>query len=247
MKIVFFGSPYFINPLISVLQQNFELVKVINSKSTEDEIASLKDLDIDLIVVAAYGKIIPQEILDLPKHGSINVHPSLLPKYRGACPIQNALLNGETLTGISIIKMDEKMDHGPIIYREEYKIEKEDTLESLSQKMFQRASVVLPEVINDFIFGKITPSSQKDSEATFTFKTSETKSIAFVDLENLPTQSEINNKIRAFYPEPGAWTTWKGKFIKLLPDQIIQMEGKKAVPLKDFLNGYPDFPIKNLL
>lgn len=246
LKIVFFGSPDFIKPIIESLRSNFNLIKVINSQTPESEIKSLKELNPDLFVVAAYGKIITLDILSIPKFGSLNIHPSLLPKYRGACPIQSAILNGDKITGISIIKMDQQVDHGSIIYQTEYVISSDDTLESLSKKLFLKAAQTLPRIIVEFTRGKIVPIPQDDDKAIYTWKTAETKECAKIDLTNLPPSVILNQKIRAFYPEPGAWTTWRGKHIKLLPKGLIQMEGKQAVELKDFLNGYPDFPIKQL-
>ncbi len=244
MNIIFFGTPVFVLPIIESLRQNFNLVKVVSSKTPDIEIKNLAVIKPDLFVVAAYGKIIPQLILDIPKFGSLNIHPSLLPKYRGASPIQAAILNGDHKTGISIIKIDKQMDHGPIIYQDEYTISSEDTLESLSQELFLHAAEILPKVIRDFISGQIIPKPQPDAQASYTWKTLDTKKMAYVDLENLPTPAELDLKIRAFYPEPGAWTIWRSKHIKFLPDGKVQMAGKKAVLLKDFLNGYPEFPIR---
>lgn len=223
----------------------------------------LSFLDADLFVVAAYGKILPQKLLEIPTFGALNIHPSLLPKYRGASPIQQAILNGDEISGISIIKMDEEMDHGPIVYQEEFKLSDEDTFDSLSKKMFARAAEVLPSVIQDYISGKIKPRVQIHARATFC--TPIKKQDGYFEINNPPSSEKLDRMIRAYYPWPTVWTRWKGKIVKFLPAVIpddlrsgiqkvdsrvrgndrkylIQMEGKKAVPFKDFLNGYPNFP-----
>jgi methionyl-tRNA formyltransferase len=249
LKVVFFGSPYYINPVLESLKENFDVISVINSKSSDEEINNLKTLEADLFVVAAYGKIISQELLDIPQYGSINIHPSELPKYRGACPIQAVILNGDETTSVSYILMDNKMDHGPIIAQSSpISINKDDTFESLAISIFKDVVAPnLPQIINEYINKQITPIPQDESQVTFTWKTSEGKDKAYIDLTNLSDLKSLDQKIRAFYPEPGAWTTWKDKHIKFLPKGYVQMEGKKAVMLKDFLNGYPDFPVKELI
>src|SRR5579864_8312029 len=144
MKVVFFGTPIFVVPILKELAEYFEVVTVVTTPDQKlgrkqlltpspvkiyaqkhnipiitpqqfnnETIEQLRNFKPDLFVVAAYGKLIPNDLLELPTYGAINIHPSLLPKYRGPTPIQTALLNGETTTGISFIKMDEEMDHGP--------------------------------------------------------------------------------------------------------------------------------------
>lgn len=230
MKIAFLGTPDFIKPIKEALAKHFTLVD------------SLKEAD--LAVVAAYGKILIPEELKYPKYGSINVHPSLLPKYRGPSPIQAAILNGERVSGISIIQMDEEMDHGPIIYQEKIELSDRDNFDILSKKMFLRASEVLPKVIEDFIAGKIKPKSQNHAMATFCNLL--TRESGYFNINNPPSPKQLDRMIRAYYPWPGAWTRWNGKIVKFLPEGLIQMEGKKAIALQDFLNGYPDFPLKKL-
>ena len=239
MKILFLGTPDFVRPVKEVLQNHFTLTENADQA--------------DLIVVAAYGQILSQEVLDKPKFGSINIHPSLLPKYRGASPIQSALLEGDTISGITIIKMDKEVDHGPIIYQEEFNFREEDNFDTLSKKMFLRASEVLPQVIEDFVNGKIKPRKQDHSKATFCTKL--TKDSGYFDINNSPTTEVLQKMIKAYYPWPGVWTKWNGKIVKFLParnathsvadgpNNLIQMEGKKPVSAQDFKNGYPDFPL----
>ena len=142
MKIAFLGTPDFVQPIRAMLAKHFTLVDSLNKA--------------DLAVIAAYGKILSPKELNTPKYGCINIHPSLLPKYRGPSPIQEAILNSDKVSGITIIKMDEEIDHGPIIYQEELELSDRDNFDTLSKKMFLRASEVLPQTINDFIKGKIT-------------------------------------------------------------------------------------------
>jgi len=227
MTIIFLGTPVFVQPIRKSLAKHFTLVD------------SLKEAD--LAVVASYGQILTKKELKLPKIGCINVHPSLLPKYRGPSPIQTAILNGDKISGITIIKMDEQVDHGPIIYRERLELYDRDNFSTLSKKMFLKAAKILPQIIDDFISGKITPIPQDHSQATYTKHF--VKKAGYFEINHLPKPQELDRKIRAYHPWPGVWTKWNGKIVKFLPGDILQMEGKKAIPLKDFLNGYPDFPL----
>jgi methionyl-tRNA formyltransferase len=246
MKIVFFGTPDFVKPVISVLKSNFELVQVINKPEelNRETIEELKTLSPDLFVVGAYGQILPKEVLDIPKLGVINIHPSLLPKYRGASPIQTAILNGDEKTGVSFIKMDEKMDHGPIIYQFEENVLETDTFKSLAERLFAKSAEELEEVINRFSSdSKLT--NQDETQATYTKLI--TRQDGYIDLSKLEIRNlklEIARRIRAYFPWPGVWTKYKLSekelVIKLLPNSQIQVEGKKPMSYKDFMNGYPN-------
>ena len=203
----------------------------------------------DLAVVASYGKILTSKELNMPKYGCINVHPSLLPKYRGPSPIQSAILNGDTISGISIIKIDEKVDHGPIIYQKGLELSDKDNFDTLSKKMFLRASEILPKVITNFIQGKIKPVPQRHQRATYCSQL--TRESGYFDINNSPLPEQLDRIVRAYYPWPGTWCKWKMdngqlKIVKFYPECKIQMEGKKVIPLPDFLNGYPNFPLKSI-
>ncbi len=230
MKIAFLGTPSFVQPIKEQLAKHFTLVDSLDQA--------------DLGVVAAYGKILSKIELEAPKFGCINVHPSLLPKYRGASPIQTAILSGDRATGVTIIKMDESVDHGPILYQSTLELSDKDSFDILSKKMFQLAAEILPKIIKDFTEGKITPIPQIHEDATFCGHL--TKEHGYFDINNPPSAEVLDRKIRALYPWPGVFTRWKNKIVKLLPENMIQMEGKKAISFKDFLNGYPDFPLKDL-
>lgn len=260
MKIIFFGSDDFVIPVLQALEENFEVSVVITApdspiskyfkgliltpdKLNEEFVTHHSSLlSSDLIIVSSYGKIIPQAILDIPKFGAINVHPSLLPKYRGASPVPATILAGDKETGVTIIQMDEKMDHGPIIYTSKISLTGQENLQELINKLFQLGAEVLVKVIPDFVSGKIKPQKQDHTKATFCKLMS--KEDGYFDI-NLPPDSEkLDRMTRAYYPWPGVWTTWNGHIVKFFPNQMIQMEGKKVMSMKDFLNGYPNFPLK---
>lgn len=204
-----------------------------------DKLASFKP---DLFIVAAYGKIIPQKILDIPRKGSLNIHPSLLPKYRGPSPIQATLLAGDKETGVTLIEMDEKMDHGPILSQEIVQLFPTDTLDSLHSSLFQKAALMLPDVIGEYASGKRQGTEQPHESATYCKLV--TKEDAFIDPTNLPEKEQIDRMTRAYYPWPIAWTSMtfpdgKEYRVKLYPEKKIQVEGKSVVSMKEFLNGYP--------
>ncbi|HVZ58330.1 MAG TPA: methionyl-tRNA formyltransferase [Patescibacteria group bacterium] len=206
-------------------------------------IQQLQTFNPDLFVTAAYGKIIPPEILILPKFGSLNIHPSLLPKYRGTSPIQSALLDGGKTTGVTIMQMDTKMDHGPLLAQWKYTIPPHATFAQLHQILFQQATNKLPQTITAFLKGEIKPEPQNDKEATYCHKIK--KEDGYFDSSNPPTPETLDRMIRAYYPWPTAWTrvklkTGEEKILKLLPEAKVQLEGGKMMTIKDALNGYPE-------
>jgi len=241
MKIIFFGSSDFVYPILKKLQEKFEVVKIISSPEqlNKKAIKQIKPLNPDLFVVASFGKILSGELLKIPKLGSINIHPSLLPKYRGPSPIQTAILNGEIKTGVSFIKMDEKVDHGPIIKQFEEPILPGDTFATLSKRLFEKAAENLESVINRFTKGQ-TDKPQDDSKTTFTKILK--RADGYIDVEKPPNKQKLERMIRAFTPWPGAWTryclnpqTSQKNLIKLLPNQKIQVEGRRQMSYKDFI------------
>ncbi len=215
------------------------------AKLTQEFIDQNRDLLLaDLFIVASYGKIIPQALLDIPNKGAINVHGSLLPKLRGASPIQQAILNGDKETGATIMLMDEQMDHGDILATASLDISDNDTSETMSIKIGQLGARLLIETVQSYLKGSIKPIPQDHSQATFCKLIQ--KEDGYFDISNPPTFEVLDRMIRAYYPWPNAWTKWNGNVVKFYPDGLIQMEGKKAVSLKDFINGHSDFPIKTL-
>lgn len=182
----------------------------------EEEIERIKNINPDLIIVAAYGKILPENILQIPKYKSLNVHASLLPKYRGASPIQNALLHGEEKTGVTIMLMDEGVDTGDIISQKEINIEPDDTAENLTRKLAASGAELLIKTLPDYISGKIEPEKQDDSLATLCRLVK--REDGLIDWND--TAKNIYNKFRAFQPWPGIYAFWENngspKRIKLV-------------------------------
>lgn len=230
-----------------------------------------QNLEVDFFVVIAFGMILPKEILEIPKHGSINVHASLLPKYRGASPIQESLLNGDQETGLSIIEIDEKLDHGPIYLTERIKIDDEDTYESLAAKIAYVGAQNLPHALEDICNGlqQATPQDENHEKPSYCRKISkEDGTINF----QLPAE-RIKNMLRAYTPWPGIFTTFQNKKLKikaatiekinskmtpgtffienrvlkiqtqqwLLIPERLQFEGKNEVSAKEFINGNMKF------
>lgn len=193
--------------------------------------------EVDLGLVMGYPHIISKAILDIPRLGTIGVHPSLLPLYRGASPMQSALLDGATETGVSIYQMDDKMDHGPIFAQEKIAIDSNETNTSLESKVIDLAGAMLTHTLPLIASGKITPVEQNHTQATFTRKFSTED--AQVNMAS-DARETIYNKIRALNPEPGCWTMnlpgYEGKRVKLLEAQRdkegliiskIHVDGKK--------------------
>ena len=234
----------------------------------KDAIEQLKALGTpDVYIVAAFGQILPQTVLDIPKHGSINVHASLLPRWRGAAPIQAAIREGDSETGVTIMLMDAGLDTGPMLSKRAIPIEPYETGQSLHDKLANVGADLLSETLPDYLAGKITPEPQNDDLATL-FPQIE-KQDGEINWEN--SANSIERLMRAFTPWPGTYTTWGGKRLKILegravagggtPGQVIekgdviaigtgeglfvpsmlQLAGSKAVAIGDFVNGHSDF------
>jgi len=173
----------------------------------------------DVIVVAAFGQILPRPVLAIPRFGCINVHPSLLPRFRGASPVASAILAGDEFTGVSIILMDEGLDTGPILARAQIPISPQDTTGSLTTKLSLLGARLLQEVLSYWLRGQLTPRPQSEAEATYC--TEITKEEGEIDW-HLPA-IDIWRRVRAFHPWPGCYTTWRGKRLKII----------EAVPLTE--------------
>ena len=229
--------------------------------------------EVDFVIVVAYGNLIDDFIINFPRFLTINVHASLLPKWRGAAPIQRSILNEDKETGICIMKVEEKLDAGPIIKLEKIKINFDDNAGSIYEKMISIGRRLLVNTIKDIMNRKFKMIFQKEHLSTYAKKIKKSESrIKWAD-----TAEKINLKVRAFNPFPGAWTKIRGdnKRIKILESEVIkkilpkknlvvgnvsdgleikcgkgflkilklQVEGKKILSSKEFLNGYK---IKNL-
>ncbi len=184
------------------LENNLENLLLQPSKIDEQTINTLKNKNIDLFVIVAYGKILPSPLLKISKYGSVNIHPSLLPKYRGPSPLQTQILNNEKNIGYTIMLIDEEMDHGPILYQEKADIDiSQHTFQSLGDLLFRQAAEKLPEITVKYIKGDIKPYEQDHSRATFT------KIIKKEDGLIKPEYDAfyIERMIRAYTPWPSAY------------------------------------------
>jgi len=220
----------------------------------------------DLIVTVAYGHLLNRGVLSLPSFGCINLHASLLPKYRGAAPIAWAILSGDTVTGVTVMLMDEGMDTGPILRRRETPILPDDTTESLTEKLAQIGAEILPDTIRDFARGALFPLPQDHRQATLAPPLK--KSDGQIDWRK--PAIEIERKIRAMIPWPGAFTRIEKRILKIYRAAItekipslapgdgniddetwvvntgrdaltlleIQLEGKKRMHIREFLKGF---------
>jgi methionyl-tRNA formyltransferase len=279
MKIIFFGTPDFVVPVAEELYKKFRtnrekgVIAVVTQPpkpfgrkkllqySPIDKWAFDRKIEIhhnydgfsqaDLGVVAAYGRIIPKSVISQFPLGILNIHPSLLPKYRGASPIQSAIAAGETTTGVSVIKMDELMDHGPIVSSFKDEIMPDDTNETLRKRLFERAAEFLIDLIPHYLDAKISLKEQNHDEATFT-KIVKKEDGYIKDPFDDPKKTEALS--RAFKPWPGIYSkvkvrdkTRRLKILaihledeKLVIDQV-QLEGKNPVSWEEFKKGYPNF------
>lgn len=253
---------------------SFDLtVHKFESLKTPETHVLLSELHADVFVVASYGKIIPQAILDIPRFGVINIHPSLLPIYRGPTPIQTALRNGDTTTGVSIIKMDSEVDHGPLLAQTKAAIEADETFRGLSLRLFALSIPLLNQSLSDLETDASSPTEQDHAKATFT------KSISKEDgqVDWGEPADKIYNQFRAYDPWPGIWTKWDGQFLKILdcrpsetaseappgtvigPDSVVcgdsttltlisvQIEGKQPTDIQSFIRGHKAFIGSQLL
>jgi methionyl-tRNA formyltransferase len=210
------------SPPVKILAKRHK-IPIEQPEKIENCKLKIENLKPDLIIVAAFGQIIPKEILDIPKFGCLGVHPALLPKYRGPTPVQFAILKGDDKTGVTIFLMDEKMDHGPILAQKKIKIEPNETTPMLKTKLAKLGADLLIESIPKWVDGKINPKPQDHKKATYTKLLA--KKDGFIDWKKLglttekevrpPGRSDLTRKriaketermVRAFTPWPGTWT-----------------------------------------
>lgn len=203
------------------LSQGLDVVQIEKFKvaGTVEKLAALAP---DLIVVAAFGLLLPREVLNLPKHGCLNVHPSLLPRHRGASPIAAAILQGDEITGVTIMLLDAGMDTGPILNQRELPITDEDTTGSLGVKLAQVGAQLLIETLPLWIEGRIKPRPQDESAASYS------KMIKKEDgeIDWRLSAKELWWKVRAFDPWPGCYARWRDKRLKLV--KVLPLYGEKS-------------------
>ncbi len=300
MRIVFMGTPDFaVNALEALIKAEYDICLVVTQpdrvkgrgrKSVPSPVKEcalkhglklyqpeklraygaidpIREVSADLIVVAAFGQILPKEVLDLPGFGSINIHASLLPKYRGAAPIQRAILDGEEKTGVTIMQMDEGLDTGDILLQREVSIDKKETGGSLFEKLSTAGSELLIEALPLIEKGSIIPKKQDDALSTYAKPLK--KDMGKIDFEK--SAVELERLIRALNPWPSAFTSFRGKTLKIWeaetsdnvagaaePGSVIaisedclrvasgegsldirelQLEGKRRMSFKDFQLG----------
>jgi methionyl-tRNA formyltransferase len=241
----------------------------IHSFKEAGAVESLVDIAPDVIAVAAYGLILPPEVLAVPPFGCVNIHPSLLPRHRGPTPIPAAILAGDDRTGISIMLMDQGVDSGPVLAQRKIEIAPQDTTGTLTEKLSRAGADLLMQTLPRWLSRSITPQPQREEDATYTQLISKTD--GEIDWR-LPAY-QIWRQARAYNPWPGCYTTWKGKRLRIndalpmpgdrgepgrvLPLEkgemavqtgegilmllTVQLEGKKQMCADEFLRGQRDF------
>ena len=200
-------------------------------KNNKEEYNYIKELDADLAIVVAYGKIIPKEYLNLVKKGFINIHASLLPKWRGAAPIQRSIMNLERETGISIMKIGEKLDTGPICNSYKIKIMDNDNTETISEKLSALAAKKILDNIDEILEDKINFEEQKHDDASYAPKIEKTEG----QIKWNETAENIIAKINGLYPNPGAFFIYKGERYKILSANLASGSGEIGEVLDDYL------------
>lgn len=247
-KIVFMGTPEFSVPILHALHEEMGVCAVVTNadkaqgrkkevvyspikqyalerqiplfqpQKMKELLLHIENLHPDVIVVAAYGHIISQHILDIPSFGCINVHASLLPHLRGAVPIPMSILQGDTHTGITIMKMDADMDTGDILSQYPVEIEDRETTETLTRKLSHLGADVIGKALKDYLEGKIVPQKQDETLATYCYVSDMDKEKGLLNGEHHCI--ELDRQIRAFYPQPIAYTVYKGKQMNILQVRI---------------------------
>ena len=193
-------------------------------KENNEEYNFLKLLNPDLIIVVAYGQLIPKNYLSLSKHGFINIHASLLPKWRGAAPIQRSIMNLDKETGVSIMKIVEKLDAGPVMMQEKINITSEMNAEDLSNKLSDLSSKLILECIDEIEGGKAKFMDQDQQKATYAKKIN--KEEGKINWDN--SAENILAQINSLLPNPGAWFSFMGERYKILKASISEAEGEKG-------------------
>jgi len=217
------GRPLVSPPLKrAALTWKLSVMQPVSLKRPE-VVTQLAGFHADVIVVAAFGQILPQAVLDIPSYGCINIHPSLLPRFRGVSPVTAAILAGDEFTGVSIMLMDKGLDTGPILARAQIPISVQETTGSLTAKLSLIAAQLLLEVLPCCSRGELTPQAQNEAEATYSGSIS--KEEGKIDWR-LPA-IDIWRRVRAFYPWPGCYTRWRGKQFKII--EAVPLPGERTL------------------
>lgn len=252
---------------LAALKLNLPITQPDKIKNSRDFRAQLEGIRAEAIIVVGYGRIIPQWMIDLPPLGNLNLHGSLLPKYRGAAPIQWAIASGETVTGVTIMRIDAGLDTGDILLQSEEHIQPEDTALTLTPRLAHTGAELMIRTLAGLKSGTITPRPQNHAQATLAPPL--TREDGLIDFAR--TATETWNRLRGFQPWPGAFTAFRGKALHLqagapapevaivapahfaieggrlllgfahgtaLEVHELQIEGKKRMSARDFINGY---------
>ena len=210
---------------------NIECRTPASLKNNKEEFEFFKKLDADIVIVVAYGQIIPKEFLSLSKKGFINIHASLLPKWRGAAPIQRSIMNLEKETGISIMRIGEKLDVGPVCSSYKIRITESDNLETISKKLSILASEKISKNINDILEDKIESKEQDHDRATYASKIEKSEG----QIQWNDNAESIIGKINGLYPSPGAFFIYKNERYKILKAELARGVGNNGEVLNDHL------------
>jgi methionyl-tRNA formyltransferase len=226
-------------PPVKILAEELGLpVYQYHRMRAKEAMEALQALKPELIVVAAFGQILRQEILDLPRFGCINVHASLLPRWRGAAPIQAAIFNGDEKTGVTIMVMDAGVDTGPILARQALVIRPDDTAGSLSERLAQDGAELLIETLPAYLQGEQQPRSQEEFEEEPTYAPMLKKTDGLLDFTR--SAVELERQVRAFSPWPGAYFNWSGSILKIHRARCSAGLGSNPTPGKTLIfEGLP--------
>lgn len=261
ISVVFFGTGEYTIPVIKVLvnrglalivttdnngevagyARKHNIPLLVSDLRREEDVMRIRDISPNLGVLASYGAIISQKVIDMFSLGILNIHPSLLPKYKGPSPIQNTILNGDDTCGVSIILLDSEIDHGPVVCARAVRLQGGETTLELKDSLFFLGSEMISQVLDRLaVDPKIKSVAQDHGKESFTEKILSRD--AYIDLENPPDLKKLDRMTRAYYPSPGVFfeTNLSGRLrrVKLLPFGKIQIEGKRIMSYRDFINGY---------
>ena len=238
-------------------------------RNNDDEVSRLKDFQADVFVVVAYGRILPLKLLQIPPMGVVNIHPSLLPLYRGPSPVVTAILDGRTEVGVTVMLLDEGMDTGPILAQSSpTALSGTEKGAELQDRLFKEGALMLPAVLEGLQDGSIAPQPQDNSLATVTGLLERSDG----EIDWSASATNIDRMMRAYDPWPGTFTSWEGKGLKILDARMeenssipagtvlkeenkilvgtgsgalelksVQLEGRQAVAAADFMRGQPNF------
>ncbi len=219
---------------VFALEHAIEVIQPNRLKEPE-ALAKLREWAPDVIVVAAFGQILRQNVLDLPRFGCVNVHASLLPRWRGSVPIQAAILHGDAETGVTIMKMDAGIDTGDILARERIAIAPIDTALTLGEKLAGIGSELLLKTLPAYLAGEVDPQKQDDSLATYAGMLKKEEGL----LDFTQTAAELERRVRAFHPWPGTFTMVRGLPLKIHACHAIQGAGKHSVGARLKVDAFP--------